>query len=111
MAEHRILYEYRDKKILNKRDVELEESGDLVVEGHDLDSDLEKFVGSSEWEGGARVKKADVPRVHAQLRKELGEGELLDLIVKKFGGTIKALTNFEAWLEEHGIPSKSTRWE
>jgi hypothetical protein len=49
--------------------------------------------------------------VHELLKKELGEGELLDLIEKKFGGTIKALTNFDAWLEEHKIPSKSTRWE
>ena len=111
MAERRILYEFCDKKVLNKRTVELRDNGDLAVEGHDLDPDLETFVGSSEWEGGARVVKADVPRVHALLKKELGEGELLDLIVKKFGGTIKALTNFEAWLEEHGIPSRSTRWE
>lgn len=111
MEKRRILYERRDEKALNLRDVVLERKGDLVVSGHDLDSDLEQFVGSSEWEDGARVKKADVPRVHAQLRKELGEGELLDLIVKKFGGTIKALRNFETWLEEHGIPSKGTRWE
>jgi L-serine dehydratase len=51
---------------------------------------LEKFVGSSEWEGGARVVKTDVPRVHALLQEEQGKGKLLDLIVKKFGGTIKA---------------------
>jgi hypothetical protein len=111
MGNKRYLYNVREKDIVNERTVELEESGDLAVEGWDLDRDLEKFVGSREWEGGSRVKKSDVPRVHELLKKELGEGELLDLIEKKFGGTISALTNFDAWLEEHKIHSTSTRWE
>ncbi len=111
MARRRRLYECREGKVLNLRDVELEQSGDLVVSGYDLDPDLAKFVGSTDWEGGARVKAADIPGLHAVLQDELGEGRLLDLIEKKFGGTIKALTHFEAWLNEHGIPWESTRWE
>jgi hypothetical protein len=111
MGERRILYEYRRDGVVNLRDVELEDGGDLLVSCHDLDPDMAQFVGTSDWDDGCRILAANVPRVHEELRKELGDGGLLDLIVKKFGGTIKALTLFEAWLQERKIPSRSTRWE
>lgn len=100
----RILYEYRKDGVLNLRDVEIEANGDLHAGGHDLDPALESFVGDTEWEGDVVVRAEHVPKVRAALRKEFGEDELLDLIERKFGGTIHALTRFEEWLRQQGIP-------
>jgi hypothetical protein len=113
----RILFE--DRKGSNYRDAEVEEKGDLVLNGHDLDSALESFVGGSEWEGELRVEAADVPRVLVALRAAFGplptpaanrEEELLALIAEGFGGRITCMTRFGEWLEARGIPCKRFSW-
>ncbi len=109
-SNRRILFELRDEKRLNIRDVTLDDKGNLDVGGHDLDPDLEAFVGDDEWEGDIVVKAKDVPRVLEALVAELGPGSVLDLIQRKFGGTIKAMDNFESWLNKQGIPYDSSSW-
>jgi hypothetical protein len=106
----RKLYEYREKGVVNLREVELEANGDLHLGGHDLDPALEGFVGDSEWEGDLVVRAAHVPTVLEALQKELGPKPLLGLVVQKFGGSIQALTQFEEWLKTSKIPYEFSSW-
>ncbi len=113
----RQLYECREPGILNLRTVCLRGDGALVFEGHDLDKDLEQFVGRDEWEGETTVAASEIPKLREALRHAFGPlpkpptseaEELLDLIEKGFGGDIRCMTRFEEWCREQHI--EFTTW-
>lgn len=110
MAMKRIVYEFRQEGVTNRREACFEPGGDREVIEHDLDAMPEHFVGGDEWKGVLSIKARDVLRLVEELRRELGNLELLDLLERKFGGTIQACTKFRAWLDQEAIPYTHGSW-
>jgi len=87
----------------------IDETGALVVSGHDLSKNLEELLGTDEYEYWYTVAAADVPRVCAALLATPANllQELKDLL-SPFG--ISASTEWRDWLTRRGIPFQFANW-
>jgi hypothetical protein len=73
-------------------DVEIDDKGDIILSGQDLGKAPMEFWGDSDYEYWTIVKRD---------QKDL---LLLSLIKEKFGGNVKAFSNFKEYLIKEGIP-------
>lgn len=90
--------------------VDLEENGDLVLEGQDLSPGIEELFGRDEYEYWYTVKAANVPTLLASLNASSTNATNLDAIAEllrdRFVRThgISTSTAFKAWCKDHDIP-------
>lgn len=88
--------------------VDLEENGDLVLEGQDLSAGLEEMFGRDEYEYWYTVKAADVPKLLATLEipKATALATIAEALRERFVPThgISTSTAFKAWCKDHEIP-------
>jgi hypothetical protein len=107
----RTLYEFRDDKVLNRREAHITVDGDLVLEIYDLDPVLESMMGDSDYEKESRVLAVHMEKVRLLLGNEFGfehtadrDAEVLDAIMNAFGGSIQACSKAVDWLDANKIP-------
>jgi hypothetical protein len=94
-----VLRDARDEDGRRFLDASFDESGDLVIEGHDLGPGVEKALGPrlTEYEWIWKVRKADLPL----LQRALG-GDPLSELEKQFSGERAA--GLYAFLEDNKVP-------
>jgi hypothetical protein len=87
--------------------IDLDEWGDLVLEGQDL-SERATLFGRDEYEYWYRVKGADVSRLLTSLGVSANSGEqgIAELLRVRFAleHGINTSSAFKAWCEAHQIP-------
>jgi hypothetical protein len=79
-------------------DAEVIDSGDLVLSGQDVGKAPREVWGDADYEYWVRV-----PAEHK-------DGVLLALVEKVYGGNRSAISDFQAFLKERGIPSTFQSW-
>ncbi len=80
----------------------LNDSGDLVFEGQDMGTGVQKVLGCSEYEWVWTIKAADM----TLLKKALGvEGDVLQVVAEHFKGDKAA--DLHGFMTEHQIPFES----
>lgn len=100
-----------------KQSVSYREDDGITIYGSDFGAAPKKFFGSSEYEYARMVKPKYVDRVFFELLKESGapherfsSPRLIELIVDRFAGSEKALTQFQEWCEGRAIPVETWAW-
>lgn len=84
----------------SKRSLHERPDGTLVIIGHDMGPEVERFWGCREYEFERTVDPAGVRRLRSVA--ELGEGPLVAALRARFAGT----GEIERFLAEHGIDSR-----
>jgi hypothetical protein len=81
---------------------EIKANGDLLFEGQDYGSGVERFFGYSEYEWCWTIKAANLPKLQKALAEE---GGLLELLEKKFSNDKAA--DLHDFLKNNDIPFES----
>lgn len=79
--------------------VEIKSNGDLVFEGQDLGSDVEKAFGAKEYEWYWTINESDIPKFQKAIG---GKGGILTLLEKNFSNE-KAAEIYQ-FMQENEIP-------
>ncbi len=102
-SQRAILRDLRDAQGARRLEASLTESGDLLVEGHDLGPGVEQIFGYPEYEWVWTIRAGDIP---ALLRALGGDSGVLAALSQHFAGERAA--GLLPFLEDHGIPLE--RW-